>query len=235
MNLDSRHWSVFLQHWLREINQVLKMERLWCIEETNFWELWRVRGYVRHLPFSAALQLAVLLFLFLLVWSMGMRRNGTYSIIWPESSVSFILLWEKAETSLYSLTTFPHQEDCQCVEGRRNHRAILPPLAQVRLEEHELHWQAWKVGKQKSWDGHQERNRLRREWEIRGKAELSCVCLGRHWWCRQLTSLLANRKLPVDGLDLFMALPQPSTCPTQPCLPGMGEQKSESEKNHGLQ
>lgn len=188
MNLDLRHWSVILQHWLREINQVLKMERLWCIEETNFWELWRMWGYVKeqHLPFSATLQLVILLSLFLLVWKYGDRKRWalSHNCMGDQRHLSALHYFVVREGWNATLLPSYISPSGSLLEEGSIHRAVWPPLAQVSLEGQGLHRQAWKAGKQKSWGGYQERNWLRREWEIRGKAESSCVCLGRHWWHR---------------------------------------------------
>lgn len=109
MNLDSRHSSIILQHWLREINQVLKSEILWHIEQTNFWELWKVWGCVQeqHISFSATLQLAVLLSLFLLVWKYRDRKRWAlfYSYMGDQGRLSALCYFVVRE--VWDATVFP--------------------------------------------------------------------------------------------------------------------------------
>lgn len=215
------------------------MERLWYIEETNFWELWRMWGYVKeqHFPLSATLQLAVLLSLFLLVWKHGDRKRWVlfYNCTGDQRHLSvfyYFVVREGWNATL--LPSYISPSGSLPKRGGRTHRAVWPSL--VRLEGQGLHRQAWKVGKQKSWGGYQERSWLRRECEIRRKAESSCVCLGRHWWCRELTSLLANRQLPVDAMDLsWFFIPDINRPHTALLIwDGRGNHKTKSDKTHGL-
>lgn len=160
--------------------------------------------------------------------SMGTGGDRSYSTIaWEAGDICHlyaILLWEEAEAPLYSPATFPHQQACQSVEGGRTHRAVLPPLAQVCLEGQGLHREAWKVGKHKNWGGHQERNRPRSEWEIRGKTESRRLCLGRHWWCR--VDLPDGKKtIACRWPGSVMVLPQQSKAlgSLSQASPGMGK------------
>lgn len=175
MNLDSRliicHPPTLTK---RKKYQILKTERIWGTDKTDFWELhvsWRAWGYLKlhNLHFLAKRKISPT---FLLSLPFGVKRHGHEEmVIIPqvqERPDSFVLSHSERRVKRHfaSHLLFPHQEARQSTEGRRTCRTVLPSLPWVGLEEWGLHEKVWEMGEQKNWAGYQESNSSRREQEI---------------------------------------------------------------------